>query len=168
MTRRAMVHPHLARDIASHVIEKVWADDTNDYEQAQPGVFIGPDGEAVVVIAAAQMSEAGENALRIHGRLWELVALQRPYDPPLVYGPRHLFPSEEWDRILSKCVALTSDVRCVLSIFEVVPITDEQGRADVGATSAIVGAVLPSALEPNPDLLDELLTQVDIITKEAA
>lgn len=162
-----MVHPKLARKIATHITEQVWLDDPRTYEQVQPGVFT--DGESALVVAgAAQVSEPGITALRVMGGVWEMAVLMRAREEPLIYGPRHLYDDPEWSGVLSRLVALTSDVQATLSIFEVVPVRDEQEAANMGAVSAVVASVMPSEVEPDPALLIELMTQVDLAMEEAA
>lgn len=156
-----MVHPKLARHIATHITAKVWQEDPRAFEQVQPGVFTSGD-QGLVVTGAAQVSEAGTTALRLTGRLWELVVLMYPHDDPIVYGPRHLYEEAEWGSIVGAAVAATSDMQCVLTTFEVAPVRDSEEAADVGAVSAVVGSAFPTDAEPDPELLIELLRQIDL------
>lgn len=156
-----MVHPKLARHVARHIIEKVWQQDARVFEQVQPGVF--SDGEAgLVITGAAQVSEPGVTALRLTDKLWELLVIMVAQDDPIIYGPRHLYDEGEWGQIVGRAVALTMDVQCVLTTFEVAPVRDQQEAADVGAVSAVVGSVLPADTEPDPELLRVLLEQIDL------
>lgn len=159
--RRAVVHPKLARQIATHIFALVWDKDPQQYQQVQPGVFT--DGDlGLVVTGAAQVSEPAANALRLTNRLWELIVVMRPDEPALIYGPRHLYEEDEWGAMVGRAVALTMDVQCVLTTFEVMPVRDMQERADIGVVSAVVAKAFPTDTEPDPELVTELLRQIDL------
>jgi hypothetical protein len=165
--RRTLVHPEHARTIATYVIEDVWGELTDDYEQVQPGVFVSDDG-ALVVAGAAQVSEPGVLALRLTQRLWELAVVMYASGEPLIAGPRHLYAEDEWARIVTRMVALTRDVEAVFTTFEVAPMTTEQERADVGAVSTMIASAVPAGVDPDPRLLEVLMDQCDIAMREAA
>lgn len=164
---RRPMHPDWSRKVATHVIEEVWGEDTNDYEQVQPGVFVSDDG-ALLVAAGAQVSEPGLNTLRLTGRLWEVAALVYASGEVVLIGPRHLYSQEEWSASVTRMVALTCDVQTVFTTFEVAPMTSAYERADVGAVSAIVGAAVPTDVDPNPELLAVLMDQCDAAVQKAA
>lgn len=159
--RRAMVHPKMARHVANHIIEKVWRQEATEFEQVQPGVFTS-DEEGLVITGAAQMSEPATTALRVTGRLWELLVVMYPTGAPIVYGPRHLYDEAEWGSIVGNAVALTQDVQCVLTTFEVAPVRNEQEAADIAGVSAVVGQAFSADTTPDEELLSELLHQIDL------
>ena len=165
--RRTLVHPDRARTIATYIIEEVWGELTDDYEQTQPGVFVTGD-TALLVLGAAQVSDPGVYALRLTQRLWELAVVMYANDEVLIAGPRHLYSPDQWSKIVTRMVALTRDVEAVFTTFEVAPMTTEQERADVGAVSTMIASAVPAGVDPDPRLLEVLMDQCDIAMREAA
>lgn len=167
--RKTQVTPKLARHIARHVITNVWQDNLDDWEQVQPGVFQPKDGDyGLVVMGAAFVSAPGVNTLRQCGRLWELLVLMRADGQHEVYGPRHLYEEADWANFIRTLFTHTQDVEAVLTTFEVMAIKTERDRADIGIVSAFVGEAFPTTEEADPEVLDELLEQVDKVVEEAA
>lgn len=166
--RRGIVFPDRARRIATHIVENVWGELTDDYEQVQNGVFVAEDGTALVVPGAAQVSDPGVETLRRHDMLWELAVLMYADGSMNVVGPRHLYAPDEWAGYVSHMVACTRDVDVVFSTFEVAAIQTEQQRADVGVVSAVVADAIPTDTTPNPAVLDTLMEQCDAAVRKAA
>lgn len=146
MTRKAHVHPMLARQLATHIAKHVW--DGQQLRQVHPGIFTHPDGRVLVIMGAAPISEPAVTALRRSGLLWELVALMdASRQEHSFYGPRHQLGEEEWCETLSACLSATKDVQTVCSRFEVMVAAEASKLACLGEASAMVAAQLPQVPE---------------------
>lgn len=163
-----LVHPFMARKVANHVSTLMM--DGRRFAQVYPGVFTHPGGDkqAIVVLGAAPISEPAVRTLRKCRHLEQFIVLQNPQGNPTFIGPRSYYSDENWADEVVDSLAMTRDVNCVMSIFEVMIASDPLSLANLASSSHMIAAHLPFELDPvnnNPFLID-LEREMDRLVEE--
>jgi hypothetical protein len=163
-----LVHPFLARKLVNHITRSVMF--TKRHTQVYPGLFADPDGERslIVVLGAAPISDPAIRALRKCKYVDQYIALQNPQGRPKFSMPRSFYTEDEWADEILNSLAMTRDVNCVMSIFEVMVAREPYAIANLASASGMLAAHMPFELEPvnNDPFLITLGRELDRLVEE--